>query len=126
MKLLLGKDTQSDQPVYLTAEGARAVLICGKRGSGKSYTVGVLVEELLAAGERNIIPIIVDPMGVYHTMVQPNTGQQDELFQWGLSTKSYQVRLLIPGEPHALYDSDVLRILKRTQRRNSPFKIECF
>ena len=112
MKLLLGKDIQSDQPVYLTAEGARAVLVCGKRGSGKSYTVGVIVEELLTAGGRNIIPIIVDPMGVYHTMVQPNTAQQDELFRWGLSTKSYQVRLLIPGEPQALYDSDILRILK--------------
>jgi hypothetical protein len=111
MKLLLGKDAQSEQPVYLTAEGAHAVLVCGKRGSGKSYTLGVLVEELLAAGERSIIPIIIDPMGVYHTMVQPNTPQQDELFQWGLSTKSYTVRLLVPGDPQALYDSDVLRIL---------------
>jgi uncharacterized protein len=112
MKLLLGKDTQSEQPVYLTAEGARAVLVCGKRGSGKSYTVGVLVEELLTAGQNNVIPIIVDPMGVYHTMVQPNTAQQDELFQWGLSTKSYHVRLLIPGEPQSLYDNDVLQILR--------------
>lgn len=112
MKLLLGKDIQSDQPVYLTAEGARAILVCGKRGSGKSYTVGVLVEELLAAGNQNIIPIIVDPMGVYHTMVQPNIGQQDELFGWGLSTKSYPVRLLVPGKPQSLYDNDILQILK--------------
>lgn len=94
MKLLLGKDTQSDQSVYLTAEGARAVLVCGKRGSGKSYTVGVLVEELLTAGGRNIIPIIVDPMGVYHTMVQPNTAQQNELFSWGLSTKTIKCACL--------------------------------
>ena len=123
MKLLLGKDTLSEQPVYLTAEGARAVLVCGKRGSGKSYTVGVLVEELLTAGERNIIPIIVDPMGVYHTMVQPNTMQQDELFRWGLSTKSYQVRLLIPGEPHALYDEDVLRVLQERRVEIVPLRL---
>lgn len=123
MKLLLGKDIQSEQPVYLTAEGARAVLVCGKRGSGKSYTVGVLVEELLAAGEQNIIPIIVDPMGVYHTMVQPNTAQQEELFRWGLSTRSYQVRLLIPGQPHALYDNDVLQILKERDVRLIPLRL---
>ena len=120
MKLLLGKDTQSDHSVYLTAEGARAVLVCGKRGSGKSYTVGVLVEELLTAGGRNIIPIIVDPMGVYHTMVQPNTAQQNELFSWGLSTKNYQVRLLIPGDPTTLYDSDVLTILKERNVEITP------
>lgn len=123
MKLLLGKDIVSEQPVYLTAEGARAVLVCGKRGSGKSYTVGVLVEELLTAGERNIIPIIVDPMGVYHTMVQPNIAQQDELFRWGLSTKSYQVRLLIPGEPHALYDEDVLRVLQERRVEIVPLRL---
>lgn len=123
MKLLLGKDIQSEQPVYLTAEGARAVLVCGKRGSGKSYTVGVLVEELLMAGERNIIPIIVDPMGVYHTMAQPNTAQQDSLFRWGLSTKSYKVRLLIPGDPRTLYDEDVLRVLQERNVELVPLRL---
>ena len=46
MKLLLGRDVAHNEPVYLDAGGARAVLICGKRGSGKSYTLGVFVEEL--------------------------------------------------------------------------------
>jgi hypothetical protein len=87
------------------------MLICGKRGSGKSYTLGVLVEELLSAGGRDIIPIIVDPMGVYHTMTQVNRSQQDTLFTWGLSAKGYQVRLLVPGDPFLLYDSDILEAL---------------
>lgn len=113
MKLLLGKDVQSEEPVYLTIGGAHAVLICGKRGSGKSYTLGVMVEELLASAEDRIIPVIVDPMGVYHTMVQPNSQQQDQLFQWGMSVKGYQVRLLIPGEPGALFDHDVLEALSQ-------------
>jgi DNA helicase HerA-like ATPase len=111
MKLFLGKDIQSEEPVYLEAEGARAALVCGKRGSGKSYTVGVMVEELLAAGGEDVIPIIVDPMGVYHTMTQANTSQQDTLFKWGLSTKGYNVRLLVPGEPSLLYDDDILQAL---------------
>ena len=41
MKLLLGKDTRSEEQVFLDASGSRAVLVCGKRGSGKSYTLGV-------------------------------------------------------------------------------------
>ncbi len=114
MKLLLGRDVQSEEPVYLDAEGARAALVCGKRGSGKSYTLGVLVEELLSMGGENIIPIIVDPMGVYHAMTQANTAQQDVLFKWGLSTKGYTVRLLVPGDPGLLYDDDILQVL--TQR----------
>lgn len=113
MKMLLGKDTQTDDLAYLNAEGSRAVLVCGKRGSGKSYTLGVLIEELLAAGNDGVIPIIVDPMGVYHTMTQPNTAQQDALFSWGLSPKGYDVRLLVPGDPGVLYDSDVLQMFKQ-------------
>ncbi len=112
MKIFLGKDIETEDPIHLDFEGARAILVCGKRGSGKSYTLGVFVEELLAAGQSDIIPILIDPMGIYHTMTQPNTAQQDELFKWGLSIKAYNVRLLIPGEPQSLYDPDVLEVLQ--------------
>jgi hypothetical protein len=112
MKLLLGQGAQDATPAYLNIGGAHAALICGKRGSGKSYTLGVLVEELLAA-TSDIIPILVDPMGVYHTMVQANAAEQESLFQWGLSAKGFPVRLLAPGQPSALYDPDVLAALEQ-------------
>lgn len=111
MKLLLGKDARDEEQVFLDARGSRAILICGKRGSGKSYTLGVLIEELVSVGGSEVIPIIVDPMGVYHTMSQPNTAQQDDLFKWGLSARSYSVRLLVPGDPLKLYDADILKVL---------------
>ena len=38
MKLFLGQGTQDAAPAYLNIGGAHAALICGKRGSGKSYT----------------------------------------------------------------------------------------
>ena len=57
MKIFLGKDIETEEPIHLDFEGARAILVCGKRGSGKSYTLGVFVEELLAAGQSDIIPI---------------------------------------------------------------------
>jgi len=113
MKLMLGKDTRSDDQIFLDGEGSRAVLVCGKRGSGKSYTLGVVIEELISAGGAGVIPIIVDPMGVYHTMSQANAVQQDELFKWGLAARSYPVRLLTPGAPHKLYDQDVLQVLEK-------------
>ena len=115
MKLLLGRDATHNEPVYLDVGGARAVLICGKRGSGKSYTLGVFVEELLAEVADTIIPIVVDPIGVYHTMSLPNEPQRDELFHWALNPRGYPVRLLVPGDPESLYDHDVLRALRERQ-----------
>jgi len=112
MKLLLGRDVRSEEPVYLEASGARAALICGKRGSGKSYTLGVLIEELVATASEKVIPIIVDPIGVYHTMSLPNELQRDQLFGWALNPHGYPTRLLVPGDPETLYDRDVLRALR--------------
>jgi hypothetical protein len=113
MELMLGQDTTTQRNVYLDATGTRAVLVCGKRGSGKSYTLGVLIEELITVGGENIIPIIIDPMGIFHTMVLRNTKQSDELYQWGLVAHGFRVRLLIPGNPEELYDADILRELTR-------------
>lgn len=111
MKLFLGKDIREKAPIYLDILGSRAMLICGKRGSGKSYTMGVIIEELLNQPEP-VIPIVIDPMGIYHTMSNRNTIQSGDLYSWGLSSRAYQTRLLIPGEPDQLYDPEVLEAMK--------------
>lgn len=113
MELMLGRDLTTQNSVYLDASGSRAVLVCGKRGSGKSYTLGVLIEELIAIGGREVIPIIIDPMGIYHTMILRNERQSSELYQWGLTAQSFSVRLLIPGIPEELYDPDILLELNK-------------
>jgi hypothetical protein len=112
MKLLLGRDIRTEEQIFLEASGSRAILVCGKRGSGKSYTLGVLIEELVSVGGNDVIPIIVDPMGVYHTMSQTNSAQQNELFKWGVSPRTFPVRLLVPGDPQKLYDQDIIKILE--------------
>jgi DNA helicase HerA-like ATPase len=123
MELMLGRDLATQQSVYLDASGSRAVLVCGKRGSGKSYTLGVMIEELIAVGGKDVIPIIVDPMGIYHTMVRRNERQSSDLFQWGLSAQNFRVRLLIPGIPEELYDSDILAELRRRGVEYSPLRL---
>jgi len=47
----------------LDLDGPHAALVVGKRGYGKSYTLGVLAEELARA--RGVAPVVVDPMGVF-------------------------------------------------------------
>ncbi len=99
--LNIGKDIASNDYAYLDASRSRAVLVCGKRGSGKSYTIGVIVEELREAGD--VLIIIVDPMGIYYPMAQPNREQERLLWEWGLSAKDIPIVVLVPGDPERLY-----------------------
>jgi hypothetical protein len=49
--------------VRIDVDGPHAALVVGKRGAGKSYTLGVLAEEL--AGTGGVAPVVVDPMGAF-------------------------------------------------------------
>jgi len=108
MKLFLGQEMDSDEDTYLDASSARSVLACGKRGSGKSYTLGNIVEEIHTETD-DVIPIIIDPMGIYWTMAEENDEQRDLLWEWGLSEEHFPVNLLVPGDPETRYGPDIVR-----------------
>jgi len=103
--IFLGRDGNGEQ-VYLDDTRSRAVLICGKRGSGKSYTMGVFLEELVQ--RKDVLVIVADPMRNFHTMILPNREQENILWEWGLSVQGVPVRLLVPGDPQTRYGRDVI------------------
>lgn len=80
-------------------DGAKphVVLICGQRGSGKSYTMGVIAEEL-AKIKIGIGVVIIDPIGIYWSMKYPNKEKRElELLkQWNLEPRGFDIRLFIP------------------------------
>jgi uncharacterized protein len=120
--LNIGKDIKSNDFSYLDDSRSRAVLVCGKRGSGKSYTMGVVVEELLDAG--NTLVVIVDPMGIYYPMAQPNHTQERILWDWGLNAKGAPTLVLVPGNPEKLYGgSEVIEIIESKGVRFRQFRI---
>lgn len=120
--LNIGRDIKTHDDTYLDNARSRAVLICGKRGSGKSYTLGVIIEELIEAGDT--LTIILDPMGIYHPMSLPNEAQERELWDWGLSTKGMPVHLLVPGDPEQRYGGrEVLAELERRDVHIKPLRI---
>jgi hypothetical protein len=47
------------------------MLVVGKRGYGKSYTLGVIAEELARAD--GLAPVVIDPMGVFDTLTDAGT-----------------------------------------------------
>jgi DNA helicase HerA-like ATPase len=101
----------NDEQVYVDDSRSRAVLICGKRGSGKSYTMGVFLEELVRRDD--VLVIVADPMRNFHTMSLPNHEQESVLWEWGLSAQAVPVRLLVPGDPQARYGADVIAAFEK-------------
>ncbi|WP_425484367.1 ATP-binding protein [Halosimplex pelagicum] len=67
------RDGSSGAPLHVDLDGPHATLIVGKRGYGKSYTLGVLAEALARAD--GVAPVIADPMGVFPTLGEPAEGE---------------------------------------------------
>jgi hypothetical protein len=59
-------DGSAGGDVALDLDRPHVGLVVGKRGSGKSYTVGVVAEELAAAD--GVTGLVVDPMGAFDTL----------------------------------------------------------
>nr|MDO8080145.1 ATP-binding protein [Candidatus Freyarchaeota archaeon] len=65
------------------------VAVLGATGSGKSYAVGVLIEELL---EKNLPVLVIDPHGEYSTFRQPNKNPEEveRSQEFGITPKGYR------------------------------------
>ncbi|MFC7187981.1 ATP-binding protein [Halorubrum yunnanense] len=59
----LARDGSAGAAVGVDADRPHAGVVFGKRGTGKSYTLGVLAEGLAAA--PGVSPVVIDPMGVF-------------------------------------------------------------
>ncbi|MFW6195894.1 MAG: ATP-binding protein [Thermoplasmatota archaeon] len=56
------------------------MLVLGKRGTGKSYTLGVIVEEFLKLEEEyldNMAFLVVDTMSVFHSLKRKNNNETE-------------------------------------------------
>ena len=101
-----------DVPIILSVKDivSTHIAILASTGSGKSYTAGVLVEELLRPYNRAAI-LIVDPHGEYHTL---SPIQGNEIFE-GNDGYRPQVKIFTPDKIKVrfstLTESDVKYLL---------------
>jgi DNA helicase HerA-like ATPase len=66
--------------VYLDLTSPHCMLVVGKRGTGKSYTLGVLVEGFGALEDsirEKIAVLVLDTMSVFHSLKSPNTNSME-------------------------------------------------
>jgi len=85
--------------IFLDVVRSHLIIICGDRGSGKSYTMGVIAEGLANLPEEvrdKISTLLIDTMGIFYTMKYPNERDEELLKEWGLKPKGLNVRVFIP------------------------------
>lgn len=95
----MGNYTSLSNPIYMDIARTHVVLISGKRGGGKSYTIGTMAEALSDLGAEegsNICSLIFDTMGIFWTMKYKNEKDSELLNDWGLEPKNVPVRVFAP------------------------------
>lgn len=75
-------------PVYLNLNKllTKHVAVLAKSGAGKSYAVGVLLEEIM---EKKVPLLIIDPHGEYSSMRFPNDSDNDLFAKFDVEPKGY-------------------------------------
>ncbi|PIU22592.1 MAG: hypothetical protein COT14_00345 [Candidatus Diapherotrites archaeon CG08_land_8_20_14_0_20_30_16] len=115
--LYLGKVNEPGYPekeVYFDSLDPQVIFVCGSRGSGKSYSLGIIAEEL-ALKNKNVGQIVIDPVGVFWSMKYPNKEDKEilELERFGLEPKGLEnVVVFVPEGaidkiPKETYDSTI-------------------
>jgi len=104
--ILLGKhyvkmgDTMSlSNDIYIDVANPHIVLVSGKRGSGKSYTLGVFAEGMANLPEEissNISCLIFDTLGIFWTMKYPNYRDDKLLSEWKLKPEKSDPVIFVP------------------------------
>ncbi len=105
----MGQTTSLSNNIYLDVTKSHVVFICGKRGSGKSYTMGAIAEgvaDLPPEIKQNISVIMLDTMGVYWTMKYENKKDEDLLREWGLEPKGLDIKIYTPVGYYAKYKEE--------------------
>ncbi|MEI7961462.1 MAG: DUF87 domain-containing protein [archaeon] len=113
--LFVGRVNEKDKDgtdVYLDGLNPHVVFVCGARGSGKSYVLGVIAEEL-ALKNKNVGIVVVDPIGVFWSMKHPNKEEKELeiLAKWGMLPRGLDnIKVFIPvgmktSVPKSTYDA---------------------
>ncbi|MDN5327429.1 MAG: hypothetical protein PWP03_67 [Candidatus Woesearchaeota archaeon] len=85
-------------PVYLDTNKllTKHLAVIAKSGSGKSYAMGVITEEIL---KKDIPLLIIDPHGEYSSLRFPNYDSEEELKKIGLKPIGFSDKVVEYGDP---------------------------
>ncbi len=88
------------------------MLICGKRGGGKSYSLAVLMEEMARLDptiKNRISTITIDTVGIFWGLKIP-AGDDPELAKWDLKSEKTNVNFFVPKGQLDFYEQKGLPV----------------
>jgi len=95
----MGNYTSLSNKIWMDVARSHVILVAGKRGSGKSYTLGAIAEEIANLKDeaaKNVATLIFDTMGIFWTMKYKNDKDKELLEEWGLKGKDLPVKVFVP------------------------------
>ena len=104
----MGQHTSLSNNILMDVARSHVILIAGKRGSGKSHSLGVIAEQLSTLppdNAKNIAPLIFDTMGIFWTMKFKNEKDSILLKQWNLESKNIPLKVFVPFGKALFYQS---------------------
>lgn len=94
-----GEEAHLTNPILMDVIKPHVVLVCGKRGTGKSYTAGVIAEEMTKLPKEikdNLSILIIDTMGIFWSMKNPNDRDKEIVKKWNLKPEGVKTVLFVP------------------------------
>lgn len=101
-----GFETHMTNPVRMDVMRPHVMMIVGKRGSGKSYSGAVIAEEIMNLPEEdrnNLSVVMIDTMGIYWSMKEPNDPALLLLKDWGMQPKGFPSQNIVPAGLTPIY-----------------------
>lgn len=98
-KHLVGENEEAHtaNPIHFDIARPHVMGLFGKRGTGKSYSMGTIAEEIQSSElSKNLSTIIIDPMGIYWSMSRPNDRATTLLDSWQMKPKGFDAQVYIP------------------------------
>jgi hypothetical protein len=95
----MGRTTSVSNDVLVDVARSHVIFVCGKRGSGKSYSLGVIAEGLATLPEeiaQNLSIIIFDTMGIFWTMKYNNKKDEELLKEWKMESQGIVIQIFTP------------------------------
>lgn len=104
-----GEEAHLTNKILLDFLRPHIILVTGKRGMGKSYSAGVIAEEIALQPpefRKNLTSVIIDTMGIFWSMKLPNDQQIVELDHWGLKPKGLknEVKTYVPFQQKSSFE----------------------
>jgi len=106
-----GENAHLTTPVLLDVLRPHLITLTGKRGTGKSYTMGTFAEELLNLPsdiKSNLCGIMIDTQGIFWTMKSP-AEFLPYFKEWNIEPKGFNVRVYVPeGQRNIFQEAGVI------------------